>query len=433
MHATGPGESWWDLSPDAAIACTPDGVILSWNAAATTIFGYSAAEAVGQDFTQLLVPPDRADEERDLRGPRGASHAAGDAAVYESVRRRKDGTLLHVSVAVRTIADADGTPRCKLITMRDVSHLRVLRDSHWLEARFRKLLDSMPDAIIMANVTGRIVLVNSQAERMFGYERDELVGQPVESLLPARFRMGHIRHRADYFVQPHARSMGAGLELYGLKKGGEEFPVEISLSPVQTDEGTLVMSAVRDITARRHAETKFRGLLESAPDAMVIVRRDGRIELVNSQTEALFGYQREELLGQPVEVLIPVRYRDRHPAHRGGFFDQPRTRAMGAGLELHGLRKDGSEFPVEISLSPLETEDGLFVSSAIRDVTGRKLVEQKLHEASRLKSELLANMSHELRTPLNGIIGFSEFLFDEKPGPLNTRQKEYLTDVLNSG
>ena len=137
--------------------------------------------------------------------------------------------------------------------------------------------------------------------------------------------------------------MGAGLELYGLRKGGQEFPVEISLSPLRTEAGLMAMSAVRDISARKRAESKFRELLESAPDAMVIVNRDGIIVLVNSQTETLFGYRRDELLNRPIEMLVPERYRGRHPGHRAGFFTQPRVRAMGADLELTGLRRDGSE------------------------------------------------------------------------------------------
>jgi protein-histidine pros-kinase len=419
----------WDETPDAVLAVSQDGRVLHWNRAAEAIFGYAADEALGRSLTELIVPQDHVQEEQRIQ----AEALAGRLAVYESVRRRKDGSLVHVSVSSKAVRDLKSGLTFILSTKKDVTHLKIQRDAKLLDVRFGHLLELTPDAILMVNITGRIVFVNSQAERVFGYDHGELFGKPVEVLLPDRFRGTHHVHRARFFSAPRTRAMGAGLELYGVRRNGEEFPVEISLSPLITDEGTIVMSAVRDVTERREAEQKFRSLLESAPDAMVIVARDGRIALVNSQTERLFGYRREDLLGKPVEVLVPERYRAKHSGHRGGFFSQPRARSMGAGLELHGLRRDGSEFPVEISLSPLETEEGLFVSSAIRDATDRKRYEQALQEANRLKSVFLANMSHELRTPLNAIIGFSEFLIDGKVGALTDKQKEYLTDVLNSG
>jgi PAS domain S-box-containing protein len=419
----------WDENPDAILAVAPDDAVLYWNHAAEEIFGYTSAEACGRKLADLVVPANRLIEEQAIH----LEVLARRLSVYETVRRRKDGSLVHVSVSSKALKGADGELRLVVSTQKDVTHLKVLRDSKLVEAKFRDLLESTPDAIVMVNVTGRVVLVNSQAERVFGYERNELIGTPVEVLLPARFRDAHNQHRSNFFDSPRARTMGAGLELYGIRKNGEEFPVEISLSPLATEEGTMVMSAVRDISDRKKADQKFRGLLESAPDAMVIVGRDGKITLVNSQVERLFGYERSELLGQSVELLVPTRFRANHPEHRSHFFSAPRPRSMGEGLQLFGLRKDGSEFPVEISLSPIQTEDGLFVASAIRDATERRRYEHALHQANRLKSEFLANMSHELRTPLNGIIGFSEFLIDEKPGPLNAKQKEYLTDVLNSG
>ncbi|MEQ9097841.1 MAG: PAS domain S-box protein [Imperialibacter sp.] len=267
------------------------------------------------------------------------------------------------------------------------------------EMKFRGLLESAPDAIVLVDKTGAINMINSMSEKLFGYTRNELLGKPIELLIPERFRKAHPSQRSGFFTNPHARPMGEGLELFGLKKNGTEFPVEISISPIELPEGMFVSAAIRDISWRKKAEEelrasemKFRGLLESAPDAMVMVDKNGVINMVNSMTEELFGYKRDTLLGCPIETLIPERFRKAHPGKRSRFFANPHARPMGEGLELFGLKKNGTEFPVEISISPIELPEGMFVSAAIRDISWRKSVEEEVN-ASNERNKIFVDQS----------------------------------------
>jgi formate hydrogenlyase transcriptional activator len=401
----------------------------------------------------------------------------------------------------------------------------MLVDSNML---FEKLFEFSPDAVLVVDREGAVLRANQQTETMFGHPRAELIGQPVERLLPERFRSGHPHHRDAYATQPHTRPMGAGLELYGLRKDGSEFPVDIMLSSVQVEEQSLVLAVVRDITRRKiveqerdlqanlareqaallelahdsiivrdldnritfwsrgaeekygwkraevlgklahtvletqfpqsaesvdaalrrnhywegevihktkngshivvasrrvlqmggdgkpaaifeinndvtdrkkaeealqQSEQRLRSLFEFSPDAIVVADRNGRIADANAQLEKLFGYKRSELVGQLIEVLIPERFRAAHPKHRSDYNTHPRVRSMGAGLELYGRRKDGSEFPVDIMLGPMEGAEGALVLSVIRDLSQKK----KDEEALRLSQQQKLYLEEELQ------------------------------------
>ena len=270
--------------------------------------------------------------------------------------------------------------------IRDIS-VRKAAEKHLaqMEGRYRGLLEAAPDAMVVVNQGGEIVLLNVQAEKQFGYRRDELLGQKVTNIIPEGFAERLIADDLRSADDALAQQIGTGIELTGRRKDGSEFPIEIMLSPLESAEGILVTAAIRDISVRKAAEKhlaqmegRYRGLLEAAPDAMVVVNQGGEIVLLNVQAEKQFGYRRDELLGQKVTNIIPEGFAERLIADDLRSAEDALAQQIGTGIELTGRRKDGSEFPIEIMLSPLESAEGILVTAAIRDISVRKAAEKHL-------------------------------------------------------
>ena len=253
------------------------------------------------------------------------------------------------------------------------------------EQKFKEMLEAAPDAMVVVNEGGEIILLNFQAEKQFGYRRDELLGQKVTNIIPDGFAERLIADGLRSPADALAQQIGTGIELIGKRRDGAEFPIEIMLSPLESAEGILVTAAIRDISVRKDAENhlaqmeaRYRGLLEAAPDAMVVVNQGGEIVLLNLQAEKEFGYRRDELLGQKVTNIIPDGFAERLIADGLRSAEDALAQQIGTGIELTGRRRDGAKFPIEIMLSPLESAEGMLVTAAIRDISVRKDAERHL-------------------------------------------------------
>lgn len=300
-------------NPDSVVMIAPMGEVLYWSPGAEQTFGWSGAEALGQSLRRLLVPEPGQEQWRDAC----AKALRDGSVVFEAQWRRKDGVSIPLAGTLKTIDEA-GEIRCLLLVQKDLTALVAARQTANVASGFGELLEAMPDGIVLVNPSGRIVFANACADRMFGYERGELLSHGVELLLAERQRAQHIHRREEYFANPQHRTMDVGLDLYGLRKNGSEFPIDISLNPLRTFEGVLAVAAIRDVTERK------------------------RIEVVLASKNAA------------------------------------------------------------------------------------------LERASSARDHFLSAMSHELRTPLNAVIGFAGMLQMQMPGPLNEMQLKHVATIKSS-
>lgn len=364
-----------DSLGEALLVVDGDGLVVHHNRAALSLFGYERREMVDLSIDALL-------------GSRLDEGTARDLAC-----RRKDGVTFSSSLTpIPALSTGSGV---RAYVVREA----IPRDeSHLLAA----IVDSASDAIVRKSLDGTIESWNSSAERIFGYAAGEAMGQNVSMLIPDALQaeesaiLERIRHgeRVESYESRRVRNDGRLID------------VRLTVSPVRDRNGVVVGASkiVTDLSSQRRSELQFKQLLETAPDAMILAESDGRIWLANSQVEHMFGYARDELVGRPVEVLMPERFRSMHVRHKTGYIATPRVRAMGDGLDLYGLRRDGSEFPIEVSLAPLETDEGIVISTAIRDITERKRGERLIRASLEEKEILLKEVHHRVKNNL-AVIG----------------------------
>lgn len=277
----------------------------------------------------------------------------------------------------------------------------------------RELLDAVPAGIIVTHQDGRISYFNAEAERLFGYSREELMDKSIDLLLPDRFSHNHAQLRQSYADQPSTRYMGAGRDLYGKRKDNSEFPLEIGLRSLVADGEQFIVATIVNITRRKQLEERLSNVIEASPYGQILVDERGIIQMINPSLLKLFGYRKDELLGKSMDVLLPERYREGHEKLRAGYVQKPSLRPMGLGRDLTGRHKSGTEIPIEIGLSQVASDSGNLTLAVVTDISERKRLELNLKQANAHLEEFTYVASHDLKSPLRGISDLVEWIHED--------------------
>lgn len=382
-----------DTASIGILVVNQEGIILFANEVVADLFQYDKDSLLDSSLDRLIPASLRQTHQSHLSQYFSDPQPRPMGSGLELVGQRQDGSQFPVEISLSVLQSQTGILVAAFIS--DVSDLKRS------ELNFKTIVDTASIGIIIIDHTGNILIANSVIAHIFGYERQDMFGMSVGQLIPESLREQHEQHLAAYFQDPKPRPMGMGFELVGCKQDGSQIPVEISLSAIQSEATTLSVAFVADITERKRAEERFKTLVDTASVGIMVVDREGTIILGNQIAVDYFQYSRHELTGMPVTQLLPVEVRERHTHHLESYFANPEPRPMGSDLELLAQRRDGSQFPTEISLSTVQTDGDPLAVAFIVDISNRKRNEQMREE---LASKLLTNVGHDLKTPMTAII-----------------------------
>jgi PAS domain S-box-containing protein len=423
-----------ESSDDAIIGKDLNGVVLTWNKGAERMYGYSAEEMVGRSVS-ILMPDGRADE---LATILEQVRAGTRVDHYETVRRTKNGQLVDISLAVSPIKDALGHIVGASAIARDMTaRKRTEIELGTSEARWRSIINSAVDGIIVIDAHGRVEAFNPAAERLFGYTKLEVLGQNVTHLMPSPDREKHDQYLAEYRSTGVRKIIGIGREVTGRRRDGSLFPLHLSVGEMSLAGEQKFTGILHDLSEQlelenrlRTSEARWRSIVESAVDGIVVIDAHGRVEAFNPAAERLFGYTEHEVLGQNVRLLMPAPYRDEHDHYLARYLATHLPKIIGMGREVTGRRRDGSLFPLHLSVGEMSLGGEPKFTGILHDLTARVQLEERLREQTALArlGEMAAVIAHEVKNPLAGVRGAIEVIGGRLPA--SSREASVVKEIL---
>jgi len=424
-----------DASNDPIIVTDGDGAIVMWNRAAEMLYGYSHGEIAGRPLTVLMPEGHRGELSRFLVQLK----TGGRLTQLDTVGRTKDGQLVELSMSVMPLP-APNRPSGRVVwVVRDVTRKR--QDERLLqsiELRWRSVIESAVDGIVVIDSQGRIEAFNPAAERLFGYAEGDVLGRNVSILMPSPFREEHDGYLARYLREGQARIIGIGRDVTGRRRDGTVFPLHLSVGEMFIGGERKFTGILHDLTARveleerlRASEARWRAVIESAVDAIVVIDARGLIEAFNPAAERLFGYAESEVVGRNVSTLMPQPYREEHDGYLARYLHDGTPHIIGAGREVRGLRRDGTTFPLHLSVGEMSLAGERKFTGILHDLTGRVQMEQQLREQTALArlGEMAAVIAHEVKNPLAGVRGAIQVIGSRLPE--NSTDRTVVDEIVN--